>query len=561
MRKAMLILTAFLLNAVSMFAAGPAIRDIDVNVLLDPQDGSAFITEKWDVTVASGTEWYLVRHNLGAADITGLAVSDEGGLFRNVGRWDIDASLEQKARKCGLYQTNGGYEICWGVGSYGDHYYTVTYTMTNAVDLLEDADLFHFQLVTPGLSSVPEHVKARIEVMDTQLDTASVKFWGFGYEGTTALADGALYFESDKFRSNSSLIALAAFDDGTFAGGNHRHETLQSVLDTAMEGADFGKDKEESFLSKIIPALMTLLFFLISSLAIFFAISSRPGGSRSRKAILGMKAKDVSWCRDVPYDGNLVDTDYTMTKLGVSTGSRNIAAAFMLRMIYKGVLRVQKDAKGKTEFAFVPDADLSYMNDEEKSFYEIVQSASGEDNVLQDKEFSKWAKNNRKKLYNWVSPLEGTAVGNLKTDGDLNSSRKYTTKGQERARQAYGFKKFLDDFTNMAEKQSVESVLWQEYLVFASLFGMAEKVAGEMKDINPDVYQQMMPTSTYNGNIGDIIITTNTFGRHFDNGVALGRPAPVSSGTHTSSWGGHGGFSSMGGGGGFHGGGFGGGSR
>ena len=34
-------------------------------------------------------------------------------------------------------------------------------------------------------------------------------------------------------------------------------------------------------------------------------------------------------------------------------------------------------------------------------------------------------------------------------------------------------------------KEKVEVHLWQDYLVFATLFGIADKVAKELKDIDP----------------------------------------------------------------------------
>lgn len=560
MLKRMSVITAFLLSAVSMFAYSPAINDVDVRVRLYPQDGSAVVTENWDVTVASGTEWYLTRYNLGNADIEQLSVSDENGMFDYIGRWDINASIEQKAGKCGLNPTAGGYEICWGVGTYGPHRYTVKYTISNAVDILDDADVFHFQLVSPGLSSTPKHVKARIEVNGTQLDTANVLFWGFGYEGTTSIEDGGLCFESDKFSRNSSMITLARFDSGTFAEGSRVDRDFQSVLDRAMEGADFGTDeKHESKAEKGLIVFFMLIFAAVCALPVFLTEKAR---GLSRKKILGAKIKDVTWSRDIPYSGSVLDTNYTMGKLGVTETNKNLASALMLRMIYKGVLEVRKNADGKTvDFAIVPEADRSYMEEEEIRFFDMVESASGEDKILQNKEFSKWAKNNCKKLYNWTASLPGAAVGNLKTRGELDKSMKYTPAGQAEARKAYGFKLFLEDFTNMEEKHSVEAVLWQEYMVFAALFGIADKVAKEMKDIDPDVFRNMMPADDWTS----VFTATNTFGRHFYTGVNLGKPAPVNNGgngpTHTGSWGGHGGFSSMGGGGGFHGGGFGGGSR
>ena len=55
----------------------------------------------------------------------------------------------------------------------------------------------------------------------------------------------------------------------------------------------------------------------------------------------------------------------------------------------------------------------------------------------------------------------------------------------------YGLKKYLQAFSNMKEKEAFEVHLWDEYLMFAYLFGMAEKVAKQFKNLYPEVMEQM----------------------------------------------------------------------
>lgn len=551
-------MAALLMSAANAFAYDQQIRDIEVNASLC-NDGSALITEKWDVTVADGTEWYLVRDNLGAADIVDLEVSDENVRFSNIGRWNVDASIRQKEGKCGLNPLRNGYEICWGVGSYGPHRYTVTYRITDAVDLLEDADCFHFQLVSPGLSATPEHVKVTVGVRGTQLDSANVRFWGFGFNGPTYIEDGMATFESADgyYTRNSSVIALLRFDKGLFSSGNIRDVAFQEVLDGALKNADFGSDGEEDDSFTILGLLFTSIVFYLALILPLKALARAGKPSRRKlKKLLGCKPSEVGWWRDIPCKGSLCASDYLLKKLGEPAQSKDLTSAMMLRMIYKGVIEVRKNADGKTEFSIIPTADRSYMGDHEREFFDILTKAAGDDSILQDKEFSKWARRNAKELYNWSSSLGIEGADDLRAQGCIS----YTPEGQEEARHMLGFKKFLNDFTRMQEKQSMEAVLWQEYLVFASMFGIADKVAKEMKDINPDLYASMMPSSA--APFPDVYVLTNSFGRHMSTGISAGRPVPeYSRGTATSSWGGMGGHSSFGGGGGFHGGGFGGGSR
>ena len=69
---------------------------MDIRVVV-AKDGSATVTTDWDVTVTSGTEWYIPVGNLGPMKVTSLKVSEDGKTFVDEGfNWDSGRSLEQK---------------------------------------------------------------------------------------------------------------------------------------------------------------------------------------------------------------------------------------------------------------------------------------------------------------------------------------------------------------------------------------------------------------------------------------------------------------------------------
>ena len=78
------------LAAAALVAAAPLcfadtdIYGIDIDVTLR-KDGTAFVTETWNVRVSGITEWYLVRGNLGDIEVSGLQVSENGQQFINEG--------------------------------------------------------------------------------------------------------------------------------------------------------------------------------------------------------------------------------------------------------------------------------------------------------------------------------------------------------------------------------------------------------------------------------------------------------------------------------------------
>ena len=84
MKRLIISVLAALTLTLAAFASDGRIREIDIVLTLNP-DGSATVCERWDVRVASGTEWYLVRGNLGDIRIPTLSVSENGGQYRYVG--------------------------------------------------------------------------------------------------------------------------------------------------------------------------------------------------------------------------------------------------------------------------------------------------------------------------------------------------------------------------------------------------------------------------------------------------------------------------------------------
>ena len=151
MKRLLLTVLAALAGTLAVYAQ--TIRDLDIRAVLRP-DGSARITQVWDVNVVRGTEWYIPIDNLGKMSVTDLSVSENGQPFVSEGnRWDVDRSLEEKTGRCGIVEKRNGVELCWGQGSYGPHVWTAEFTVHGLVQAFNDADGFNFMFVNPGLAA------------------------------------------------------------------------------------------------------------------------------------------------------------------------------------------------------------------------------------------------------------------------------------------------------------------------------------------------------------------------------------------------------------------------
>lgn len=61
------------------------------------------------------------------------------------------------------------------------------------------------------------------------------------------------------------------------------------------------------------------------------------------------------------------------------------------------------------------------------------------------------------------------------------SAKKKTVKGNDEYIKWNGLKNFMNDFGRMREKELPEIILWEKYLVYATVFGCAKKLAKDMK--------------------------------------------------------------------------------
>ena len=568
--KRWITLLAALVTTFAAFADEQKVYDLDITVTLYSH-GIAGIHEVWDLDTGEGiTEWYLPRENLGDIEVFNLKVLDEqynnANAFTDVGEWDVDLSRKQKTGKSSIVHKYNGVELCWGIGEYGHHVFHVFYGMKNVVKTLNDYDMLHMQFVNDEMKSPPQHVRVTIETdqesVKAVLDTANTRIWGFGYEGTVAYQeDGTVVFESSEpFGYYSSVIALLRFDKGIFDSPSVQDRDFQEVLDRALEGADFGPrgdsyddDEDDDWWASLIAIL--LMFFGSKKV-----LNKGMGkvSKREKKKFMGAKESEVTWYRDIPMDGDLIAADYALSRLGEDRKQNALASAEILRMIYQGYLDVRKDASGMIEITF---ADSKYGKGEMDSIgsdlWSMMLEASGDDRVLQDKEFSAWSRKNKKRLYSWTEKMTLMGKKRFRDNGWMQTvSSKTTPEGQLEVQHLVGFRKFLEDFTLTGQRETIEVHLWQDYLVYGALLGIADKVAKQLKDIDPVLFEQTVgyDYTTFDGALRSL----NSLSRSI---TSANRAYAASTYSGGSGWSGGGGHSSFGGGGGFSGGGHGGGGR
>ena len=530
-------------------------------------DGSADVSQIWDVSVVSGTEWYIPIGNLGKMTVSDLHVYEGDDEFISEGRsWDTQRSLVEKAGRCGILDKGSdGVELCWGQGSYGDHEWVVTYHLTGLVQSLKDCDAFNYMFVNPGLVATPQYVNLFIS-NDTEgpaWTEENVHFWSFGYEGECWLEEDGIAFESNG--QVKQMIALVQFDKGLFSPTVERNIKFEKMRKKAFKGSSYAS-KGGGFLSGMdFEGVLTILAVIaIVFGAVFMGLRElvlKATGAVYKDKVFGTSKFD-GYFREAPFGGNLAAGFYVFNNAYRTVfhpnAEKGIIGAYLLKWVMEGILKPLKDESGrKTKISFqIVDGDepRTFEDSCEQELFAMVRSASGSNLILEDNELENWARINYKSFTSWKESVNMTGFSNKLLFGEARTPEAE----QEEARRVIEFRNFLNDFTLAAEREVPEVGLWKNYLVFATLFGIADKVSNAMKKLYPTDFEKFS-----NETIGvnsaymyNLVYFSSRLGEN-----AFSKAESAEAEASAKARGGGGGHTSFGGGGGFSGGGFGGGSR
>lgn len=546
--RSKIILLLVLASATSLFAR-PQLHRLDIRVVLS-HNGDARITETRQMSIDSeGTECYIGKGLPDGCEVRDLRVTDETGReFEDVGSWDIDRSRSWKEGKCGIVAKHGGCEICWGLGESGERTYVTSYTLTGLVCSHPDADAIRHVFLDADVTPKPDECRLTIEAEDDSLrfteDNSGI--WGFRFGGELGFADGTMVaYNTEPFGQNGALYIMCRFNKGLFEPWYQVDETFETKKNEAFEGSDYvgGYGDDEMTGEDIFALIMLALGFFVLPVVggIWYFIYVW----RARKKV----NKDLLWYRDIPLKGNLQQAnDMINAYRYFGTDYNNLLSACVLKLINMGAISIESrlNSKGKTEQNFVIH-ELPNAADQPlllRKIHNIFKDAAGSDTILEPRELKSFMRSSRNES------ITDSFINTLHTKTGITH---YKDRLDE-VRQVFGLKKFLKEFSLLDERHVNEVALWKDYMIFATLFGIADQVIKDMKKINPEYFNMDQVASQMADNMTLPMIRStllNSTSRAVANKAA--REARASGRGGHSSWGG--------GGGGFSGGGFGGGVR
>lgn len=536
-----------LLVANTVLLARPQLHDLDIKVVLS-RNGDARITETRLMSIDSeGTECYIGLANMGESEIRDLEVTDESGTkFLNVD-WDIHEDRSWKTMKCGIVRTKSGYEICWGLGESGERTYVTTYTMTGLVRGYPDANAIRHVFLDEGVNPKPDHAKVTIMGEDSTMvfDADSCNVWGFRFNGEVWFERGMVMAETTDgpMSSEAGLYVMVQFPVSQFEPHVMENVTFEEKKGEAFKGSDYVDNGDEEVDWSDPETFFGFIFVVgLFMWPVVSGIWSGISKWRARKRV----NKDLLWYRDIPLNGNLQEANDMLNayKWGADDYN-NLLSACILKLIDLGAIAIEThpNSKGKLEQNFT----IYRLPNSEKQpalmrhIYNIFEQAAGGDKVLEPHELKQFMRSN------FNTKLKDAFVDALHTHSPL---KKYKNR-EDDVRKVFGLKKFLQEFTLLDERGVDEVKLWKDYMVYATLFGIADQVIRDMKKVNPAYFEMDRVAAQMADDM-----TLHTIYSTMQRGTAraatnkAARENRARGGGGHSSWGGGGGGFSGGGGGG-----------
>lgn len=540
-------------------ASGNSIRNVTIDCTIDSQ-GTATFVEKWDMDVSEGTEGYKVFNDMDDQPVTLIQVTDnKGTTYQNIGEWDSDVSKEDKVNKCGLIKEGGHYELCFGIGDYGHRTYTMTYTVSHFINQYKDQQGINYAFLSDMSLNVEQ---ATVHVKGIKpFNKNNSKIWAFGYSGSVNYENDSVVLKTEGSLNSNKMQLLMGLKSNDYTSPNkaHQDEKFNNVVKDAKEGSSYSEEKSSDH-----TIIFAICAIFVAIIAFVFVVIKKLSDSGQMEFENGRKinGKEVTSFRDIPCHKNMVLFYYLVDKLNVvnEDGRAHLISGFILKWVRDGYITIQETETGllfkKESYDMHLNRNAIIEDQIENNLYKMFIEASDQSGILTNKRFSSWCGKHYERIDDWFEEVDEHAQALLEQEGYIKDITTYshflmwdiphdktvfTDKAYEQSLYVWGFYNFLKDEDNMKEKAAIEVKLWDEYLIFAAILGIADRVQKQLKVALPRYEEQSM----YYG--FPMYYYTNTFVHGGMN--AASSAASQGMGGMSSFSGGGGGFSGGGGGG------------
>ncbi len=478
------------------------IKQIEIEATIQ-EDGSIIIKDRRVLEASRGTEHYISLGILGSSELLSFSVYEGDMAFENIGQWDSSKSIEEKKAKCGVIREKDSLELCFGIGSLGSHDFTMVYHFSNAVRNLKDGkQALYWEFIQPNNLSEIQSIQVRVKnTAGFSYTEDNTRMWGFGYRGGTKITEKALEMWTEGIINKEHyVVLLAIFPENTFAASASSDYSSDGIIEKAKKGSIWGpkKSSEKSILSLwYIWGIPLVIFLLLVGHAVF-------RGKRRRfiKQEMMPTVGEGEYYRRIPYEGEILSAVSLL-----SIKHEDLINALILKWIRKGYIKTvdyrggRLIKKTRTGLAFNDQVLFAEDSQAEKNLWQMIKLASGEDCILEQNEFRNFLKVNFKNFDQWKDDTYAFSQKHMLKE-KLFSEMTYqflfwkdkvhipSEEGKAVINRVEAFKNYLLDFSILDEREAYNVFIWDDYMIWAALLGIADKVRAQFNLVYPDYSEQ-----------------------------------------------------------------------
>lgn len=595
-----------IISNISNASGGLRLRNLDYDVTLN-SDGSANVVETWRISIEDTNTLFKTFEIDSSkykeiTDVKVQEVKSSGNVdFRKINQYKYH--VDKNCYYALVYK--GKFEIAWGVHAEDvTRTYKISYKIIDAVKNYNDCSEFYWQFVSTDSEIPANKVTGTIKLPNIVENLEDLRVWAHGPLNGNVKKDSndTVSFEVEELEENTMLEARIVTPRLVFGINNNTSNEykLQSILEQEQEWADKANRRREEIRLRQENMRKTMIttcivFNLIGLVLAVIIVKKIYKYHNKLKEIPKIKPEqEIEYYRDI--EGNETPAEaafiYYFKNTGIQYNMSKVISATMLDLCMKKHIEFEIVPNKKNQIKVILKKDFPEgLARDERLIYELLQKvASKETNSFTMKDFEKYASRHSSSVLGIFSKIEKIAKDLQEENGNYSKesvaksnswstkgvgyvflailsvismwlliipaivaavysfkiASRYNTltqKGVNRKEELQGLKKYMEEFSMIDDKTVPELVLWEKYLVYATVFGIADKVLKQLKVVYPQITEGDLAGYTYM-----YLMYSNNFNTSFLNTLNTSVTTSYHSATNYSSGsGGGGGFSSGGG--------------
>lgn len=517
-------------------------------------DGSMDVTETWDIDISETNTLFKTFKidNSKYSQITNVNVTEitSGEKYFT----QIYEEMYHVTKDCyyALENSKGEFEIAWGVGldnSSDRRKYQISYTVQDAIAKYNDYSQLYWQFVGDNFEIDANKIIGNITLPQNANNKEDIKVWGH-----TKDLNGEIYvtelnkieFTINNYSSGNyvEVRALIPNEMILFSNRAYNYDILNSVIEEETKWANEANERrqmQKNTLYIIIGiAIIIAIFFIIKTIKYIIKLNK-----------LEKKYKPTTklqYFRELPYeDATPAEALYMMSNGISQTFSASFSANILDLCLKKHITLEVIDENGKIKKNIVKikilNKEINELKEDEKLTLEFLKEVADGENELTTKNITKYLEKRPSKITKLDAKIEKIieeeeikreniiienkkeynkyitrcaiyiamacftivfipvaiifAVNAILTGMIAHKINVFTQKGIDEKEQWKAFKKYMEDFSLLKDKEVPALVIWEKYLVFATAFGISEKVLKQLKVIYPEITDMNSAMYTY----------------------------------------------------------------